>query len=220
MSDLPLNLSSLNAEQFEDLVEAIFRGKMPPKAKTDATQVETIFAGTVVAVTRSGRGQDGGLDLLVTTLVTDCIATRLLKWVVQCKHRTNGRSIGPHDFSKEFTFPDVILHHNANSYLLVCNTHPSAKLKAHLDKLTNDSSNQHYAVWDYDQVCEAILSDQSVLQRFFPREYERQRGLVEGSSIADWARQHRESISDDAFAALNNLVPFDSSGINHEDDER
>jgi len=219
MSNLPLNLSSLNAEEFEDLVEAIFRTKMPPEAKADLESIETPFAGTVTDVSRSGRGQDGGVDLLVTTMVRDCIASRLIRWVVQCKHKTNGRAVAPHDFVKEFPFPDVLLHHNANSYLLVCSTHPSAKLKAHLDKLTNDSNNQHYIVWDYAQLCQAVLGDESVLKRFFPQEYERQRGLVESRPIAEWARQFSESISNDALAALTNIVPFDSATIADADDE-
>ena len=42
--------------------------------------IEAPFAGTVTEVSRSGRGQDGGLDILVTTMVRDCIASRLIKW--------------------------------------------------------------------------------------------------------------------------------------------
>src|SRR5690349_20468673 len=103
MSDAPLNLSSLNAEQFEDLIEAIFRGKMPSDTKLEPS-IDRSSTGSVVSVKRSGRGQDGGVDLFVTTMVTDCITSRLLKWVVQCKHRTNSKSIGVPDFSKEFTF--------------------------------------------------------------------------------------------------------------------
>jgi hypothetical protein len=219
MSDAPLNLSSLNAEQFEDLIEALFRGKMPSDTKLEPS-IDRPSTGSVVSVKRSGRGQDGGVDLLVTTMVTDCITSRLFKWVVQCKHRTNSKSIGVPDFSKEFTFQEILDHHHANGYLLVCSTCPSAKLKARLDQLTQDSNHQHYVVWSYAQVCEAVLSDESVLQQFFPQEYERQRGLVEGRSIADWAHQHRKSISNDAFAALNDLVSLDSSRINDEDDKR
>lgn len=83
MSNSPLNLSSLNSEEFEDLVEALFRAKMPPKAKADMDSIEAPFVGTVTEVSRSGRGQDGGLDILVTTMVRDCIASRLIRWVVQ-----------------------------------------------------------------------------------------------------------------------------------------
>lgn len=217
MSNLALNLSSLKAEEFEDLVEAVFRAKVP---KLGLGSVETQFAGTVTEVSRSGRGQDGGLDILVTTVVRDCIASRMIRWVVQCKHKTNGRSVAPHDFAKEFHLRDVLVHHNANSYLLVCSTRPSAKLKSHLDKLTQDSNNEHYIVWDYAQVCQAILSDESVMKQFFPLEYQRQKGLVESQPIGQWAHQFKDSISEDAFAALNNIVPLDSPRINDEDEGR
>src|ERR1051326_5179486 len=126
MSDVPLNLSSLNAEQFEDLVEAIFRGKIPFKEKVEAS-IDRTSTSSVVSVTRSGRGQDDGVDLFVTTIVTDCITSRLLRWVVQCKHRTNDKSVGVYDFSKEFTFKGILDNHHANGHLLVCSTCPSAK---------------------------------------------------------------------------------------------
>lgn len=217
MSDPALNLSSLKPEEFEDLVEAVFRARMP---NPGLTSVETQFAGTVTEVSRSGRGQDGGLDILVTTMVRDCIASRLIRWVVQCKHKTNGRAVAPSDLAKEFHLRDVLLHHGANSYLLVCNTRPSAKLKAHFDKLTEESTHEHYIVWDYAQVCQAVLSNESVMKQFFPKEYQRQSGLVESQPIGQWALQYRESISEDALAALNTIVPFDSSRLTDEDEGR
>lgn len=213
MSNLALNLSSLNAEEFEDLVEAIFRAKMPHTTKSEPSSLEMSFAGTVTDVSRSGRGQDGGLDILVTTMVRDCIASRLIKWVVQCKHKTNGRAVAPSDFAKEFHLRDVLLHHDAHGYLLVCTTRPSAKLKAHFDKLTDDNDGQHFIVWDYAQVCQAVLSDESVLKQFFPLEYQRQSGLVESQPIGEWARQFSDSISEDALAALKKIVPFHSDTL-------
>jgi hypothetical protein len=220
MSNAPLNLSLLNDEQFEDLVEAIFRARIVPQSETSATQNASALASVVISVSRSGRGQDGGLDLSVTTMVRDCIAPRLIRWVVQCKHKaSSGRSVAPGDFAKEFSFPEVLLHHNANSYLLVCSTRPSAKLKEHFDRLTNESNSHQYIVWDYAQLCEVILPHEGLMKQFFPHEYERQRGLVDSRPIAEWARQFNDSISPDAIDALSSIVRFDSIRINEADEE-
>jgi hypothetical protein len=153
-------------------------------------------------------------------MVRDFIASRLIKWVVQCKHKTNGRAVAPSDLAKEFHLQDVLLHHDAHGYLLVCNTRPSAKLKAHFDKLTYDSDNQHFIVWDYAQVCQAILSAESVLKQFFPLEYQRQKGLVDSRPIGEWVRQFGDSISDDALDALKKIVPFHSDRFDNPDEER
>jgi hypothetical protein len=215
MSNAPLNLSLLNDEEFEDLVEAIFQARLAPQTEVSPAQTVSALASVVISVCRSGRGQDAGLDLSVTTLVRDCIAPRFIKWVVQCKHNaSSGKSVAPRDFATEFSFPEVLLHHNANSYLLVCSTRPSAKLKQHFDRLTSESTSQQYIVWDYAKLCEFILPDDGLMKRFFPGEYERQRGLVDGRPIAEWARKFRDSISPGAIDALGAVVPLDSLGSN------
>jgi hypothetical protein len=97
---------------------------------------------------------------------------------------------------------------------------PSAKLKSHFDKLTSDSGNQQFIVWDYSHVCQAILSDESVLKQFFPLEYQRQRGLVDSRPIGEWARQFGDSISYDALDALKKIVRFDSDRLDDSDKDR
>lgn len=67
-----LDLSPLSPEQFEDLIEGIFRARM---------------SEPVISVERSGRGADRGMDLIVKTLVSDGIAFRKTKWLVHCKHK-------------------------------------------------------------------------------------------------------------------------------------
>lgn len=75
MAKMPLDLSTLNDEQFEDLVEAIFRARIPQFGKETSASFAAIQL-SVVSVDRSGRGTDEGRDLLVTTLVSDCIPPR------------------------------------------------------------------------------------------------------------------------------------------------
>lgn len=205
MSLLPLDFSTLTGEQFEDLVEAIFRGRLQPLSGTSALAQSSQFI--VTSVSRSGRGNDAGLDLLVTTVVRDCISPRSIKWVVQCKHNAvSGRSVSPRDFINDFSFPELLAHHGANGYLLVCSTRPSTKLQARLDKLPRDSYTRAYVAWDYARVCEEVFSQEPVMKQFFPAVYERQQGLVERSRIDEWATQFNGSISQDARSALDSIV--------------
>jgi hypothetical protein len=205
MVNRPLDLSALTDEQFEDLIEAIFRAQAPTlQADQNISSESTLY--TIISVSRSGRGQDGGCDLLVTTMVKDFISPRFLRWVVQCKHKAaSGRSVSPRDFKDEFSFPDVVTHHHADGYLLVCSTRPSTKLKAHLDRLTSGGARQ-YVAWDYARVCEEVFKHEGVMKQFFPEEYRLQQGMVDGNEIQKWVRQHRGAISNDALSALREIV--------------
>lgn len=128
MPHTPLDFATLTDERFEDLIEALFR----TKATLSPVEVESPTKGlprAVLSVSRSGRGADGARDLLVTTLVVDCIAPRTVRWVVQCKHKAvSGKSVGPGDFIGDFNFREVVSHHDATGYLLACSTRPSTRL--------------------------------------------------------------------------------------------
>ncbi|SRR5260221_2972680 len=120
MSLLPLDFSSFTGEQFEDLIEAVFRAQLQPATARTSPQNSQFVATTV---NRSGRGNDAGRDLLVTTIVRDCISPRVIKWLVQCKHNAvSKRAVSPRDFANDFSFPELLADHRANGYLLVCST--------------------------------------------------------------------------------------------------
>src|SRR5882762_4279954 len=82
-----LDLSLLSGEEFEDLIEAVFRAK--DKEQKRKRKSSTFLISKIL---RSGRGHDAGMDLLVTTLLGDFIATREFKWLVQCKHKAKSRT--------------------------------------------------------------------------------------------------------------------------------
>lgn len=206
MSQTPLNLSALDNEQFEDLVEAIFRAKAAPSIYETSDPTENIQYA-VTSVSRSGRGTDEGRDLLVTTLVRDCIAPRNVKWIVQCKHKAVSRkSVGAGDFINDFGFHEMLLRHDAIGYLLVCSTRPGTKLQNHFDKLTNDSLTHLYIAWDYAKVCEEVFRHESVMQQFFPEAYRYHKKLVGSDRIERWITEHGNAISDDAREALRGIL--------------
>lgn len=207
MANTPLDLSALNDEQFEDLVEAIFRARMLQQGLEQPTSIES-YQLSVISVSRSGRGADEGRDLLVTTLVRDCIAPRKIKWVIQCKHKAvSQRAVSPSDFDNDFSFIDIVKHHDANSYLLVCSTRPSTKLQSRLDKLTKEHPDRQFIIWDVARVCEEVLRHEELIKQFFPREYQQQRDMVDGGQIRNWMEQYKEAISPDACNALSQIIP-------------
>jgi hypothetical protein len=202
----PPDLSSMTDEQFEDLVKAIFRAKM--KSFVRPSPSISASSDSVIKVSPSGRGADEGRDLLITTIVTDCIASDERKWVVQCKHKARSdKSVQPSDFKKEFPFPDIVAHHKANGYLLVCSTRPSTKLQKHFENLTEQSNNPYlFLIWDYARVCEEINKHREVMRQFFPDYFEYQQKLVDGTKITKWAKEYGSNISPEAKAQLNNII--------------
>jgi hypothetical protein len=172
-----LDLSPLSPEQFEDLIEAIFRARMPEP---------------VISVERSGRGADRGMDLTVRTLVSDGIAFRETKWLVQCKHKAkSAKAVSPGDFKQDFTFPDILAHHNASDFLLVCSTQPSINLQSLFARLTEDKHPHQFIIWNGARVCQEVLDREPLVQRFFPEVYDYQRGLVSREALKQWAEEQR-----------------------------
>lgn len=199
-----LDLSTFSPEQFEDLIEAIFRAQMP---------------SPVTSVERTGRGADQGMDLMVKTLVSDCVTYREIRWLVQCKHNAKSkRSVQAEDFSRDFSFPDMLSHHNASDFLLVCSTRPSTNLQAQFMKLTKDKHPHQFLIWDHARVCDEILKQDSVLKQFFPEVYRYQQGLVDSKHIKQWADEHR--LTKTAKKALNDLLTSDAPIITSEAEQR
>lgn len=220
MSHTPLDFTTLTDEQFEDLIEALFRAKALPSPLDTLNSTEN-FLSAVLSVSRSGRGADEGRDLLVTTLLADCIASRTIRWVVQCKHKAvSGKSVGPGDFANDFNFSEVLTHHDATGYLLACSTRPSTRLQAHIDKLASDSDTHKYVVWDYSKICEEVFRHDGVMQQFFPEAYRQHKKLVSSDSVEQWIEEYGGAMSEDAKNALRGVLADGdnpgSSGSNEE----
>lgn len=117
----------------------------------------------------SGKGPDGGKDLL-------CVESRKSEffddsktWLIQCKYKAvSGSSIGISDLDD---IVDSCSHHNAKGYLLVCSTYPSSKVVERLEGITaNEKIDLDCTYWDSVKI-EQVLSTPklwSIAQRFFP----------------------------------------------------
>jgi hypothetical protein len=117
----------------------------------------------------SGKGPDGGRDLLAIEESPSVIAASSRRWLVQCKHNArSGNSVGINDLDG---IVDSCTHHNAEGYLLVCTTQPSSGVVNRLEAITANPNQKLLATyWDAVRL-EQLLSTPRhwrLAQRFFP----------------------------------------------------
>ncbi|MCF2716842.1 restriction endonuclease [Paenibacillus sp. UKAQ_18] len=117
----------------------------------------------------SGKGPDGGKDLLCIETLKSKLLTTEKHWLVQCKHFAHSdRSVGGGEIDNII---DLCGQHSATGYMLVCSTYPSSSL---VKKLKEINENPKY---DLSTLCldgaaiERMLSTPTtwnIAQRFFP----------------------------------------------------
>lgn len=117
----------------------------------------------------SGRGADGGRDLVCEEPYESIFAPHTKRWLLQCKHNAHGgKSVSINDLDN---IVDSCTHHRADGYVLVCSTQPSSTVVQRLEGITADSRNPFLATfWDGVQIERLLSSPRSwhVAQRFFP----------------------------------------------------
>jgi hypothetical protein len=117
----------------------------------------------------SGKGPDGGKDLIcIEDRESEFLADSKI-WLIQCKHKAHsGNAVGLEDLDDVV---DSCNHHQAKGYLLICSTYPSSKVIERLEGITINPKNDIEATyWDAVKL-EQILSTSrlwKIAQRFFP----------------------------------------------------
>lgn len=118
----------------------------------------------------SGRGADGGRDLVCTEAHRTILGSNSKRWLVQCKHFAHsGKSVGIADLDDIVT---SAAQHKCSGYILACSTFPSSGVVQRLEAI---SANQELHLttnfWDAVQI-ERMLATPlmwRVAQRFFPK---------------------------------------------------
>lgn len=117
----------------------------------------------------SGRGADGGRDLLAVEVGDPTLGAKERRWVVSCKHFAHAdRSVGNADLGE---ISDICAQHQAEGFLLVCSTHLSAGAVERLDAIERNQASRiatHY--WD-GVTLERLLTTPAgwaIAQRFMP----------------------------------------------------
>ena len=116
----------------------------------------------------SGKGPDGGKDLLCIERYKSNFKDVKKRWLIQCKHNAHsGNSVGVNDLG---SISNACRQHNAEGYILVCSTYPSSSVVNMLDGI-----EQHEKIstgfWDYQTIERQLMTPNnwSLISRFFPK---------------------------------------------------
>jgi hypothetical protein len=117
-------------------------------------------------VEKTGKGSDGGLDIILKIRVNDSIIGFTRKWVVQCKFHK--RTIGKHNIS-DVNVPSLIHEYNADGYLLVCRRDINSRLSDMFRNLKQNCKFKYdYEFWTGSELKDRIILDENVIQKYFP----------------------------------------------------
>ena len=86
----------------------------------------------------SGKGPDGGRDLICVERRDSCFFPDEKRWLIQCKHNAHsGKAVGISDLDE---IVDSCQQHNCKGYLLVCSTYPSSAVVNRLQSITDNQT--------------------------------------------------------------------------------
>jgi len=98
-----------------------------------------------IKVSQSGKGADGGRDLLLTISYSSPVRSFEHRWVVQCKFYN--RDVRNSDFA-DINIPSLIHEYNAEGFLLICKKGVVNTLQQKLDNLEkNCKFGYAYRIW-------------------------------------------------------------------------
>jgi predicted helicase len=124
-----------------------------------------------VRVDPSGKGSDGGRDILVTFRFNDSIDTFERKWVVQCKFHK--KAVSNKDLST-VNIPTLVHQYNADGYLLVCRNNVTSNVSKMFEDL-NDACkmNYQYTIWTGSIFLTQLYTQRPrpLIQKYFPKYY-------------------------------------------------
>ncbi|WP_405361972.1 restriction endonuclease [Kitasatospora sp. NBC_00085] len=122
----------------------------------------------------SGRGADGGRDLLLEESGDPLLGAKTRNWVVSCKHMAHakdgaGRSVSSEDVGSIGGIVDAVTQHDADGFLVVCSTQPSSALVNRLEAIERNKGVRTH-IWDGVELERMLTTPRgwAVAQRFFP----------------------------------------------------
>lgn len=118
----------------------------------------------------SGRGPDGGRDLVCIEETNSIFMQTSKKWLIQCKHKAvSGASVGVADLDDIVT---SCAQHECDGYVLITSTQPSSSVVTRLESITQSNHSPVIATyWDSIELERRLKTAQqwNIAQRFFPR---------------------------------------------------
>lgn len=122
----------------------------------------------------SGRGPDGGKDLIFVEEVRGILTAKRVKWLVSCKdYAVSNKSVQESDVGSVL---EKVKQHKADGFLLVTTTTVSSGLKSMLDSLDKRNGGDiEVSIWDAAELTTTILKEEmkEIFQQFFPESYKK-----------------------------------------------
>lgn len=122
------------------------------------------------AVQWSGKGADGGRDLICVERRQSYFVDDEKRWLIQCKHNAvSGKSVSAQELDN---IVDSCLQHDCTGYLLACSTYPSSGAVNRLEGITAQTTHKIVAsYWDAVKIEQLLATPRNwaIAQRFFPR---------------------------------------------------
>lgn len=149
----PLDFTKISdGEEFEDLCEDLLKA----------------MGFNIFQPERSGRGPDGGRDIIVTELRYSEIldSYKQIRWLVQCKNNSKANtSVKP---SEVMGIMDKLSRHKCDGYLLITSTIPSTDLEQDIRGIDSDKSNHYEATfWAKNRLTDEILKNRVIYEKYF-----------------------------------------------------
>lgn len=117
----------------------------------------------------SGKGADGGRDLVCIEETDSIFMPTSKKWLIQCKHKAvSGKGVSVSDLDDIIT---SCAQHDCDGYLLVTSTYPSSGVVNRLEQITINPKNTITATyWDSVELERRLRTAQQwrIAQHFFP----------------------------------------------------
>jgi hypothetical protein len=143
------------------------------------------------AVHWSGKGADGGRDLVCVERRGSYFVSDEKRWLIQCKHNAvSGKAVSAQDLDN---IVDSCTQHGCTGFLLVCSTYPSSGAVNRLEGVTSAASNPIVTTyWDAVKLEQMLSTPRNwpIAQRFFPKS-----AAVEGWQIYGTERPNHWVVS-------------------------
>lgn len=144
--------------------------ELPQDGQAFEQLVRELLFSNGLHVAWSGKGPDGGRDLICTETIDSHFVKSTRTWLVQCKHKAHsGDSVGIAELDN---IVDSCTHHHATGYILVCSTQPSSAVVNRLESVTNNPANSVTATYWDGVMLQRMLSAPrlwAIAQRFMPK---------------------------------------------------
>lgn len=141
----------------------------------------------------SGKGADGGKDLICIEKHSSCFKGSSQRWLIQCKHNAHsGRAVNKNDLD---SIVDSCTEHNATGFLLVCSTFPSSNLVKRMEEVERAKGIiTHF--WDCRCLEKELLkpTNWSIANMFFPKSMLKSGWNISAIETSFWHASYRGNI--------------------------